>query len=50
MKQEPKKTGEPKIKWVNVAKSWLVAYFKDGKQIHEWMANKEAAEKRLKEL
>ncbi len=50
MKQEPKKSGEPRIKWVNAAKTWCLTYFKDGKQIQEWIDNKEKAEKRLKEI
>jgi len=50
VKSEPKKTGEPRIKWVNISKSFCITFFSDGKQRQEWIEGKEKAIKRLEEL
>jgi len=50
MKEPPKKTGEPRIKWINVAKYWNLTYWAENRQKQEFFNTREEAEKRLKEL
>ncbi len=50
MKEPPKKSGEPKIKWVNISKSFCITFWHENKQCQEWIEGKEKAIKRLEEL